>query len=116
MSKVTKYKELCRAASIPFLPVFFESQGSVGLQLLEHFDKVIVWRADELGAPVAPLMIYWSRRLSVTPRHSVAQAIKIKMATLYTGPSGPTAVDKITLPGVIDEQVQTSVGIPHLEL
>jgi len=62
---------------------------------LLHFDKfMIARRAEEIGVPLAPLKIYWSRRLSLTLQRSVAQAINIIKATLYTGPTGPKAVDE----------------------
>jgi len=92
--KATKYQELCRTVGMSFLPVVFEFQDLARQRFLEHFDKLIVRRADEIGAPVAPLKIYWSRRLSVPLQRSVAQAINVRMASLYTGPTGPTAVDE----------------------
>jgi len=55
--------------------------------------KLIVKRADEIGAAAAPLMIYWSRQLSITLQRSVVQAINIRMVTLYAEPTGPTAVN-----------------------
>ena len=48
---------------------------------------------------MAPLKIYWSRRLSLTLQRSVAQAINIRMASLYAGPAGPTAADESDWPG-----------------
>ena len=61
-----------------FLPIVFESQGLAGKMFLQHLDKLITQRADKIGAPVAPLKIYWSRRLSLTLQRSVAQAINIR--------------------------------------
>ena len=94
MSITTKYQDLFRVVGTTFLPVFFDSQGLTGQRFLEHFEQLIVQRADEIGASVAPPKIYWSRRLSVMLQRRVARAINIRMETLYTGPIGPTAVDK----------------------
>ena len=81
-----------------------------------HFDKLIERRAEEIGALIAPLKIYWSRRLSLTLQRSVAQAINIRMATLYTGPTGLTGVDESVWPGAVALQSQASVGSSHWEL
>jgi hypothetical protein len=116
VEKAKKYQEVCRAMGQSFLPVVFESQGLAGGQFLLHFDKLIARRAEEIGASSAPLKIYWSRRLSLTLQRSVAQAINIRMATLYTGPTGPTAVDESVWPGVVVSQSQTSLGSSHWEL
>jgi len=51
-------------------------------RFLEHFDKLIARRADEIGASVAPMKVYWSRRLSLTLQCSMAQAVNIRMAML----------------------------------
>ena len=92
--KATKYQELCHTGGMFFLSVVFESQDLAGQRYLEHFDNLIVQRADEIEASVAPLKIYWNRRLSVTLQHIAAEAINIRKTTLYTGPTGPIAVDE----------------------
>jgi len=112
-----KYQEVvCHSTGQSFLPVVFESQGLAGGQFLLHFDKLISRRFEKIGAPIAPLMIYWSRRLLLTLQQSVAQAINIRMATLYTRPTGPTAIDESVWPGVVPLQSQASVRSSHLEL
>ena len=78
-----------------------------------HFDKLIARRAEEIGAPISPLKNYWSIRLSLTSQRSVTQAINIRTATLYTGPTGPTAVDESVWPGAVASQSQASVGSFH---
>ena len=80
VSKSAKYQDTCHKKGQSFLPIVFESQGLAGKMFLQHFDKLIARRADEIGAPVAPLKIYWSRRLSLMLQRSVAQAINIRMA------------------------------------
>ena len=82
VSKSAKYEDLCHALDISFLSVVFESQGLAGQRFLEHFDKLIFRRTDEIGASIAPLKIYWSCGLLVTLQRSVAQAINIRTATL----------------------------------
>jgi len=67
-------------------------------------------RADQIGAPVAALAIYWSRRLSLTLQRNVAQAINFRLMTLYAGPVGPAATDETVWTGVMAPQAQTSVG------
>ena len=114
VEKSKKYQELFRSMGQLFLPVVFESQGLAGGQFLVHFDKLMARRAEEIGAPIAPLKIYWSRRQSLTLQKSIAQAINIRMAKLYTGPTGPTAVDESVWPGgVVVSQSQTSLGSSH---
>ena len=56
------------------------------------------------------MKIYRSKTLSLTLQRSVAQAINIRMAMLYTGPTtGPTtAVDESVWPGVVASQSQAS--------
>ena len=46
----------------------------------------------------------------------MAQAINIKIATLYTEPPGPTSADKSTWPGVVGGQLQASVGNSQWDL
>ena len=82
----------------------------MGQRFLEHFDKLIFRRADEIGAPVALLKIYLSRRLSVTLQRSVAQATKVRIVNLYTGLTGSTALDKSARSRVEVGQMQASVG------
>jgi hypothetical protein len=94
----------------PFLPIVFESHGLAEKMFLQHFDKLITRRADEIGALMAPLKIYWSRKLSLTLQRSVAQAINIRMASLYAGPASPTAADESAWPGVVAGQMQASTG------
>ena len=110
VSKASKYQDTCHKIGQSFLPIVFESQGLAGNMFLQHFDKLINRRADEIGAPVAPLKIYWSRRLSLTLQRSVAQAINIRMASLYAGPAGPTAADESAWPGVVAGQTHASTG------
>ena len=104
LRKWLKYQELCPAAGMSFFAVVFESQGLVGQRSLEHFDKRIVRQADEIRTPVTPLKSYWSRRLSVILQQSVALAISIKMATLYTGPTSPTADDESAWPEIVGDK------------
>ena len=74
-----------------FLPIVFKSQGLVGKNFLQHFDKL--WTKSE-PPPITPLKIYWYRRLSLTLQRSVAQAINISMTSLHAGPACPTAGDE----------------------
>ena len=68
-------------------------------------------RADQIGAPVAALAIYWSqRRLSLTLQRNVAQAINFRLMTLYAGPVGPVETDETAWTGVMVSQPQTAVG------
>ena len=98
------------------LPVVFKSQGLARGQFLLHFDKSIAHLAEEIGTPIALLKFYWSRRLSLTLQRSVAQAIDIRMATLYNGPKGPSAVDESVWSGVVASQSQASAGSSRREL
>ena len=59
---------------------------------------------------IIPLKIYLSRRLSLTLQRSVAQAINIRMVSLYAGPAGPTAADESSWPGVVAGQTQAWTG------
>ena len=118
VSQTMKYQEVCRSMGQSFLFIVIESQGLAGANFLWHFDKLTARRAEEIGAPISPLKFYWSRRLSLTLQRSVTQAINIRMATLYTGPTGPTtAVDVSVWPGVVASQSEkASVGSSHWEL
>jgi hypothetical protein len=117
VSKTMKHQEVCRSMGQSFLPVVFESQGLAGGQFLLHFNKLIARRLEEIGAPIAPLETYWSRRLSLTLQQSIAQAINIRTATLYTGPTGPiAAVDESVWPDVVASQSKASVGSSRWEL
>jgi len=111
VSKATKSQELCRAVGMSFLHVVFESQDLAGQQFLDHCDNLIVQRADEIWAPVAPLKTFWSERLSLTLQHIVARAINIRMPTIYKGPPDPTAVDDCAWPGVVGGRVQAFAGV-----
>ena len=77
---------------------------------LRHFVKLITRRTDEIGDPIAPLKIYRSRGLLLTLQRSVAQAINIRMASLYAGPAGSTAADESAWLVVVAGQTQTSTG------
>ena len=92
------------------MPAAFESQGCAGYRFLRHFDQLVSKRVDQIGAPVAALAIYWSRRLSLTLQRNVAQAINFRLMTLYAGPVGHAATDETVWTGVMASQVQTSVG------
>ena len=110
VSKSAKYQDTCHKMGQSFLPIVFESQGLAGKMFLQHLDKLITQRADKIGAPVAPLKIYWSRRLSLTLQRSGAQAIIIRMASLYARTAGPTAADESAWPRVVVGQTQASTG------
>jgi len=96
VGKSAKYQDLCHAMGLSFVSVIFESQSFAGQRFLE-----LVRQADEIGEPIASPKISRSPQLSVTLQRSVAQAINIGMATLYTRPTGPTAVDGSTWSGVV---------------
>jgi hypothetical protein len=49
VSKSAKYQELCHGVGMSFRPVVFESQGLARKRFFEHFDKLIVRRAGEIG-------------------------------------------------------------------
>ena len=44
----------------------YESQGCPGERFFHHFDQSVVKRADQIGLPLAALVIYWSQQLSLT--------------------------------------------------
>jgi hypothetical protein len=108
--KILKYQAACVAIGQSFMPAAFESQGCAGDRFLRHFDQLVSKRADQIGAPVAALAIYWSRRLSLTLQRNVAQAINFRLMTLYAGPVGHAATDETVWTGVMASQAQTSVG------
>ena len=105
-----KYHEACAAIGQSFMPAAFESQGCAGERLIHHFDQLVMKWADQIGAPVAALAIYWSRRLFSTLQRHVIQAINFRLMTLDASPVGPAATDEIAWTGVMTSQSQTSVG------
>ena len=108
--KMKKYHEACVAIGQSFMPAVFESQGCAGDRFLRHFDQLVMKKADQIGAPVAALVIYWSRRLSLTLQRNVAQAINFWLMTLYAGPVGHAATDETVWTGVMASQAQKSIG------
>ena len=72
VEKSMTYQEVHRSMGQSFFPVVFELQGLDRRQFLLHFDKLIAHRAEKMGAPIAPLKIYWHRRLSLTLQRSIA--------------------------------------------
>ena len=76
-----------------FLPIVFESQGLVRYIFLQQLEKLITRRLDVKGAPVVPLKMNWSKRLSLTLQRDVTQAFNIRMVSLYVG---PTNADKMS--------------------
>ena len=92
------------------MPAAFKSKSCAGERFLHHFDQSVMKKADQIGAPVAALAIYSSRRLSSTQQRNVAQAINFRLMTLYAGLVGPIATDKTAWKGVMASLSQTSVG------
>ena len=98
------------------MPAAFESQGCIGEWSLHHFDMLVMKRADQIGAPIAAIEIYWSRLLSLTLQRNMTQPINnFRPMTLYAGPVGPIATDDTSWhhnkkrrqsepPGVTDEK------------
>ena len=48
VSKASKYQDSCHKMGQSFLPIVFEFQGLTGNMFLQHFDKLINRRADEI--------------------------------------------------------------------
>ena len=105
-----KYHEALAAIGQSFMPAAFEPQGCAGYRFFHHFDQLVIKRADQTGAPVAALAIYWSRRFSLILQRNKAQAINFRLMRLYAGPVGPAATDETVWTGVMASQAQTSVG------
>ena len=107
--KITKYLIECAAVRKSFMPAAVKSQGCDGERFLQHFDRLVLKRSDQMGALVAALAIYWSRGLSLTLQRNVTEANNFRLMTLYADPVSPDATDETAWTGVVASQSQTSV-------
>jgi len=56
--KMIKYQEACAATGQTFLPAESESQGCAGERSIHHFDRLVMKRVDQIGAPIAAFAVY----------------------------------------------------------
>ena len=69
----------------------FEVQGRPGDKFMDYFRKQITRRSAKSGIPKVPLTSYWSRRISLALQRSVAQAINLRLSSLYDPLEGKLA-------------------------
>ena len=107
--KISKYHQSCEAAGQIFLPMAFEVQGRPGDKFMDYFREQITRRSAESGIPKVPLTLYWSRRISLALQRSVAQAINLRLSSLYNPLEGKLA-DESSWEGVICGQTASVLG------